>query len=105
MYAVVRIAGKQFEVRPQDRLRVPRIAAEVGAQVEFDDVLLLRTDDTMLTGTPRVEGAKVTARVVGHERERKIIVFRKRRRKDSKKRNGHRQPVSEIQIQDIQLPA
>ena len=103
MYAVVRIAGKQFEVRPQDRLRVPRIAAEVGAQVEFDDVLLLRTDDTMLTGTPRVEGARVTARVVGHERERKIIVFRKRRRKDSKKRNGHRQPVSEIQIQDIQL--
>ena len=99
----MRIAGKQFEVRPQDRLRVPRIAAEVGAQVEFDDVLLLRTDDTMLTGTPRVEGARVTARVVGHERERKIIVFRKRRRKDSKKRNGHRQPVSEIQIQDIQL--
>jgi len=104
VYAVVRIAGKQFEVRPQDRLRVPRIAAEVGAQVEFDDVLLLRTDETMLTGTPRVEGARVTARVVGHERERKIIVFRKRRRKDSKKRNGHRQPVSEIQIQDIRLP-
>ncbi len=104
MYAVVRIAGKQFEVRPQERLRVPRIAAEVGAQVEFDDVLLLRLDDTMLTGTPRVEGARVTARVVAHQRERKIIVFRKRRRKDSKKRNGHRQPVSEIQIQEIRLP-
>jgi len=104
VYAVVRIAGKQFEVRPQARLRVPRLAAAVGATVEFDDVLVVREDDRMVTGAPRIEGARVTASVLEHERDRKIIVFRKRRRKDSKKRNGHRQPFSEIEIQGIHLP-
>ena len=104
MYAVVRIAGQQFEVRPQERLRVPLLDAEVGAQVEFDEVLLVRGDGEMRTGRPHVEGARVTAHVVGHTRAKKIVVFRKRRRKDSKKRNGHRQPFSEIEVREIRLP-
>jgi large subunit ribosomal protein L21 len=104
VFAVVQIAGKQFEVRPEQRLRVPRLDAAPGAEVEFDHVLLVRSDAAMLTGAPTVEGARVTARVLEHSRERKIIVFRKRRRKDSKKRNGHRQPYSSIEIQAIRLP-
>lgn len=103
MYAVVRIAGQQFEVRPKDRLRVPLLAAEIGAEVEFDEVLLVRDEDETRTGRPHVEGARVTAQVVRHARDKKIVVFRKRRRKDSKKRNGHRQPFSEIEIREIQL--
>lgn len=104
MYAVVRIAGQQFEVRPKERLRVPALAADIGAQVEFDEVLLVRGDGETQMGTPHVEGARVTAHVTGHGRDQKIVVFRKKRRKDYQKRNGHRQPFSEIEIQEIRLP-
>ncbi|MFQ5601493.1 MAG: 50S ribosomal protein L21 [Candidatus Krumholzibacteriia bacterium] len=103
MYAVVRIAGKQFAIRPQQRLRVPRLEAEVGAEVALDDVLLVSADASHQVGSPRVPGGRVTARVLGHDRDRKVLVFRKKRRKDSKKRNGHRQPYTEIQIQEIQV--
>jgi large subunit ribosomal protein L21 len=103
VYAVVRIGGKQFQVRPQQRLRVPRLHADVGAEVEFDDVLLVHDDAGCTTGTPRT-GARVSARVLAHDRDRKILVFHKKRRKDMKKKNGHRQPFSEIQIEAIQAP-
>lgn len=104
MYAVVRIAGKQYTVRPQDRLRVPHLAAEVGSEVDFEDVLLVHGDSGPLPGTPVVEGARVRARVLAHDRERKILVFHKKRRKNMKKKNGHQQPYSEVQIEDIQVP-
>lgn len=104
MYAVVRIAGKQYTVRPQDRLRVPHLAAEVGSEVDFEDVLLVHGDSGPQPGTPVVAGARVRARVLAHDRERKILVFHKKRRKDMKKKNGHQQPYSEVQIEEIQVP-
>lgn len=104
MYAVVRIAGKQFTVRPEQRLRVPRLGAEVGAEVDFDDVLLVHGEAGAVAGTPTVAGARVRARVIGHDRTRKILVFHKKRRKDMKKKNGHRALYSEVQIEEIQVP-
>jgi large subunit ribosomal protein L21 len=108
MYAVVRIAGKQFQVRPETRLRVPRLAAEVGSDVEFTEVLAYSgegDEQTGLTvGAPLLQGARVTARVLEQARDRKILVFHKKRRKDYRKKNGHRQPYSEIRITGIQMP-
>lgn len=105
MYAVVRIAGKQFQVRPETRVRVPRLAAEVGSQVQFEDVLAVAADSgaPLQVGRPLVAGARVTALVLEHDRERTILVYHKKRRKDHRKRNGHRQPYSEIRIQSIQV--
>ncbi len=103
MYAVVRIAGKQFTVRPQDRLRVPHLRADVGAEIDFEDVLLVHGDAGPVAGSPTVAGARVRARVLAHDRDRKILVFHKKRRKDMRKKNGHRQPYSEVQIEDIQV--
>ena len=106
MYAVVRIAGKQFRVQPAERLRVPLLAAEVGSEVQFEEVLACAGDAgaELAVGTPLVSGARVTARVEGRIRDRKILVFHKKRRKDHRKKNGHRQPYSEIRITGIQLP-
>jgi large subunit ribosomal protein L21 len=105
VYAVVRIAGKQFQVRPDTRVRVPRVAAEVGAQIEYDEVLAISPESGSLqVGTPLLEGARVVAEVVVHDRERTILVYHKKRRKDHRKKNGHRQPYSELRIRSIQVP-
>ena len=104
MYAVVRIAGKQFTVRAEERLRVPHLAAAIGAEVDFDDVLLVHGDAGILAGTPTVAGARVRARVIAHNRDRKILVLHKKRRKHMKKKNGHRQQFSEVVIEEIQAP-
>jgi large subunit ribosomal protein L21 len=103
VYAIVRIAGKQFEVRSSQVIRVPRVEAEVGTRIDLDDVLCVGDPAGTRVGTPRVDGARVTAEVVGHGRERKILVFHKKRRKDYKKLYGHRQPWSELRIHDIQV--
>jgi large subunit ribosomal protein L21 len=102
VYAVVRIAGKQFQVRPEERLRVPRLAGTVGSEVSFEEVLAVSGDGGLVVGTPLVPGARVLARIEAHDRDRKILVFHKKRRKDHRKKNGHQQPVSEIRIAAIE---
>ena len=104
MYAVVRIAGKQFHVRQDEVVRVPHLAAELGSDVHFDTVLAVGGDGGMTVGQPLVAGARVSAQVVVHDRERKILVFHKKRRKDHRKKNGHRQPYTELRITAIQRP-
>ena len=104
MYAVVRIAGKQFVARPEARLRIPLLQAEVGSQVEFEDVILVSREGALHRGTPGVAGARVSAEVVAQGRERTILVYHKKRRKNHRKKNGHRQPYSEVRIRDIQMP-
>jgi len=105
MNAVVRIAGKQVQVDKGLRVKVPRLALEEGAQQEFTDVLLVSSDDgETVVGTPTVEGATVRATVVGHGRGKKVIIFKMKRRKNYRRRNGHRQDYTEIQIDDIVLP-
>ena len=101
MYAIVEIAGQQFKVQQGQKLFVHRLEAERGAEVEFEKVLLIDNDGKVVIGTPAVEGAKVTAEVVSHAKGDKVIVFHKKRRKGYRKRNGHRQYLTELKINKI----
>ncbi|MEM9665970.1 MAG: 50S ribosomal protein L21, partial [Bacteroidota bacterium] len=93
MYAIVEIAGKQYKVQTNDTLYVPRIAASAADDtVSFDKVLLVSGDGDVKVGTPTVEGASVTAKVLQHVKGDKIVVFKKKRRKRFKVKRGHRQP-------------
>ncbi len=98
MYAVVDIAGKQFKVAEQDRVRIPSLKQEKGATVTFDRVLLLASDKEVQVGNPTVAGATVQATVVDHVRGEKVIVFKKKRRKGYRVKRGHRQGFTDIQV-------
>ena len=100
MYAIVEIAGQQFKVEKDRKVYVHRLAAE-GAQIEFDSVLLVDNDGQVKIGTPKVEGAKVTAKVLSHLKGDKVIIFKKKRRKTFERKNGHRQYLTQIQIESI----
>ena len=104
MYAVVNIAGHQVKVDKGLRLRVPRLQVEEGSIQEFTEVLLVADEGETKVGNPTVEGASVSATIVGHGRGDKIIVFKKKKRKKYRRRNGHRQDYTEIQVEDIVLP-
>ncbi len=101
MYAVFETGGKQFRAEPGVRIRIPSIAAEPGDDVTFDHVLLAGADDSVSVGTPTVEGAKVTAQVLRHGRDKKIIVFKRKRRKGYRKKQGHRQGFTEIRVSEV----
>ena len=101
MYAIVEIAGQQFKVENSRKVYVHRVPNEVGAEVTFEKVLLVDNEGVITIGTPVVEGAKVNATVLSHLKGETVIVFKKKRRKGYKKRNGHRQFFSQIQITDI----
>ncbi len=101
MYAIVDIAGKQVKVEPDARVKVPRLKVEEGAQTEFDRVLLVRKEGEVQVGAPVVEGARVKATVVEHGRDKKVIVFKKKRRKGYKVKRGHRQPHTILKIDEI----
>ena len=101
MYAVVEIAGQQFKVQKDQKIFVHRLAADAGQKLEFDRVLLIDNGGQISLGAPAIEGAKVTAEVVEHVKGDKIIIFRKKRRKGYKKKNGHRQSFTSIVISDI----
>ncbi|RKZ18503.1 50S ribosomal protein L21 [bacterium] len=99
--AVVQIAGKQMRVHENDVIKVPLLADEVGSSVEFDQVLLVGGDDVKV-GTPTVDGAKVLAEIVEHGRDRKIRVFKMKRRKTYRRTKGHRQHFTQLRITAIQ---
>ena len=101
MYAIVEIAGQQFKVEKERKVYVHRLPQDEGAEVSFERVLLIDNDGVISIGAPVVEGAKVTATVLRHLKGDKVIVFKKKRRKGYKKKNGHRQYLSQIQITDI----
>ena len=101
MYAIVEIAGQQFKVAKDQKVYVHRLQGEEGSQVSFDKVLLLENGSTITVGAPAIEGAEVTAKILGHLKGDKVIVFKKKRRKKKKKKNGHRQSFTEIQIESI----
>ncbi len=100
MYAVIKTGGKQYKVAQGDKLRVEKLAASVGDTVTFDEVLLLG-GDAITIGAPLVAGAKVQAKVVAQNRDKKIIVFKFRRRKNYRRKNGHRQPFTALEITSI----
>jgi large subunit ribosomal protein L21 len=104
MYAVFQTGGKQFRAEPGTRLRIPSLEAEPGATVTFDDVLLAGDGgDNVLVGTPTVEGATVKAEVLRHGRTPKIIVFKRKRRKGYRRKQGHRQGFTEIRVDEVAL--
>jgi large subunit ribosomal protein L21 len=91
MYAIVDIAGQQFKVEKGQEVFVHRLDGEEGTSMEFDKVLLVDNDGTVSVGTPTVEGAKIAAKILSHERADKVVVFKKKRRKGYQKSSGHRQ--------------
>jgi len=102
MYAIVEIAGKQFRVKKDDKVKVPLLSADAGSKVEFDRVLFFQDDKGKNEfGQPMIDGFKVSATVVEHGRDKKIIVFKKKRRKGYQKKNGHRQDFSVIKIEGL----
>ena len=101
MYAIVEIAGQQFKVSKDQKVYVHRLASEAGTKVSFDKVLLLDENGTITLGAPAVEGASVEAKVLQHLKGDKVIVFKKKRRKGYKKKNGHRQSFTQILIEGI----
>jgi large subunit ribosomal protein L21 len=101
MYAIVEIAGQQFKVAKDQKVFVHRLQDEEGAKVSFDNVLLLDNDGQVQVGAPAIDGAQVSAKILRHLKGDKVIVFKKKRRKGYKKKNGHRQYLSEIQIESI----
>lgn len=103
MYAIVNISGKQYRATEGARLRVPRQSGDSGAKLSFDDILLISNSDSIQVGKPNVSGAKVTATILNHGRERKILVYKKKRRKGYQRKNGHRQWYTEVEVQKIQL--
>jgi large subunit ribosomal protein L21 len=103
MYAIVDIAGQQFKVTKDQKVFVHRLEAEEGANVEFNEVLLADEDGKIKVGTPNLNGAKVTAKVLTHLRGDKVLVFKKKRRKGYQKCSGHRQYLTQIQIDQISL--
>jgi large subunit ribosomal protein L21 len=100
-YAVIRTGGKQYRVSPGDLLRVERLDGDVGAAVEFAEVLLASGDDAVRIGTPLVSGARVRGTIVAQGRDRKILVFKKKRRKNYRRRRGHRQSVTTVRVTEI----
>ncbi len=101
MYAVVKIKNQQYRVTPDTKIQVPLLEDEVGASLTFDEVLMFADGDDVKVGTPTVEGASVAAEVLNHGRSRKIVVFKKKRRKNYRRKNGHRQQYTEIKITGI----
>lgn len=100
-YAVIRTGGKQYRVTPGELLRVESLKGDVGNNIEFSDVLLTSNEGNIQVGTPLVPGATVTAQVVEHGKERKILVFKKKRRKGYRRKHGHRQHFTAIRVKDI----
>lgn len=102
MYAIVEIAGQQFKIEENQKIFVHRLNAEEGSKVDFERVMLVENNGSIKVGTPTLSGAKVSATVVKHLKGDKVIVFKKIRRKGYQKKNGHRQYLSQIQIEKIE---
>ena len=101
MYAIVEISGKQFKVEKKQKLFVNRLGVAEGKKISFDNVLMVNDGSKSSVGTPNVSGVQVDAKVLKHLKSDKVIVFKKKRRKGYKVKNGHRQAITEIEISDI----
>ncbi|HZV60870.1 MAG TPA: 50S ribosomal protein L21 [Methylophilaceae bacterium] len=98
MYAVIKTGGKQYKVAAGDKLKIEKLAGDVGSDVTFDQVLMLANGDDVTIGAPLVSGATVPAKIISHGRGDKVMIFKMRRRKHYRKTQGHRQSYTEIEI-------
>ena len=103
MYAIIRTGGKQFRAEPGSTIRIPTLKAEVGETVTFEDVLLGADGDDLKLGAPVLEGAAVEGEVTRHGKGDKIIIFKWKRRKNYRKKQGHRQGFTEVRINKVNL--
>ena len=101
MYAVFRTGGKQFRAEPGKKIRVPSLDIEPGESITFEDVLLTSDGSEVQVGAPTLDGAKVKAEVLRHGRDKKIIVFKRKRRKGYRRKQGHRQGFTELLVDEI----
>ena len=101
MFAVIRTGGKQYRVTPNSVLKVEKLPAAEGDEITFTDVLAVGGEGALTLGSPIIPGARVTARVISQERDEKVIIFKKRRRQNSRRKNGHRQHVTVLRVQAI----
>ena len=101
MFAVIKTGGKQYKVAAQDKITVMLLEGEAGAQITFSEVLALFDGEAHLVGAPRVEGASVVAEIIEQARGPKVYAFKKRRRKNSKRKRGHKQDLTIVRIVDI----
>ena len=104
MYAVIESGGKQYRVQPGQMVVLEKLVGETGEAVEFDKVLLVADDNQVAVGRPLVEGARVTAEIVEHGRGDKVIIFKFKRRKNSRLKKGHRQDFTRVKINDVVAP-
>ena len=103
MYAVIKTGGKQHKVAEGEILKVEKLKASEGEPVDITDVLVIEKDGEVTLGSPFIEGAKVTAKILRHGKEDKVTIIKMKRRKDYRKKQGHRQNYSEIQIEQISV--
>ena len=101
MFAVIRTGGKQYKVSVGDVVYIEKIEGDKGASVNLDDVLMVVAEGKTLVGTPTVKGASVTAEVLGQDRAEKVIVFKKRRRANYRRKKGHRQQITVLRVTGI----
>jgi len=102
MYAVVKTGGKQYRVSKGDQVKIEKIPGEVGDEVRFDEVLMIGGTPDLKLGMPHVSGASVSAKILGQDRSKKIVVFKFKRRKGYKKKQGHRQAYTRVEITGIE---
>ena len=103
MYAIINISGKQFKAMKGARFRIPRQKGDNGTKLTFDNVLLINNGDDTQIGTPNLSGVSVSATIINQGREKKILVYKKKRRKGYQRKNGHRQLFTEVEIEGIKL--
>jgi large subunit ribosomal protein L21 len=102
MYAIIRTGGKQYHVAAGERLRVEKLAGNIGDSIVIDDVLMVGDGDNVKFGQPVLEGAKVNAKILEQDKAKKVLVFKKKKRKGYQVMKGHRQLFTRLEIQDIQ---
>ncbi len=105
MYAIIRTGGKQFKISPGDTIRVEKITGQAGETVEMKDVLFYAEGENVLTGKPLLTNVKVLGEILAHHRAKKVVVFKKKRRKGYSKKTGHRQSFTSLKIKEITVNA
>ncbi|MGA1847388.1 50S ribosomal protein L21 [Deferribacter abyssi] len=103
MFAILKTGGKQYTVKVGDVLKVEKLNADKGSILELDEVLAVAKDGDLILGAPKVDNAKVEVEILEHVKDKKILVFKKKRRKDYKKRYGHRQHYTKIRVKEIKV--
>ncbi len=105
MYAIIENGGKQYKITEGKKIKLERFSGDEGEGVQIKEVLVFNDGDNTIVGTPYIDGAYIQGKVVSHGRSKKVIVFKYKRRKDYKKKNGHRQPYTELLVEKIHMEA